>query len=128
MRILIPPMLVVRESSARLNATTERWAFVVRYIQDHFRNDITVLEVAGVVGLEPHYFSNQFRRVFGRRFTDHIHQLRLQYATQLLVTTDHTVAYIAKDAGFQSSSHFYAIFKRSYHSSPLAYRKQYTVQ
>ena len=126
-RILIPPMLVVRESSARMTATTERWAFVVRYIQDHFRHDITALEVAGVVGLEPHYFSNQFRRVFGRRFTDHIHQLRLQYATQLLVTTDHTVAYIAKDAGFQSSNHFYAIFKRNYHSSPLAYRKQYTV-
>jgi AraC-like DNA-binding protein len=120
-------MLVVRESSARVNATTERWALVVRYIQDHFRHNITALEVAGVVGLEPHYFSNQFRRVFGRRFTDHIHELRLEYATQLLVTTDSTVEYIAKDAGFQSSNHFYTIFKRSYRTSPLAYRKQHTM-
>jgi DNA-binding LacI/PurR family transcriptional regulator len=122
--ILIPPILVVRESSARTTATTERWAFVVRHMQENFRRDISAREVASMVGLEQHYFSHQFSHVLGRRFIDYLHELRLQYAAQLLATTDHTVQHIAHDAGFGSENHFYALFKRAYHVSPHAYRKQ----
>lgn len=124
-RMLIPPILVVRESSARTTGTTERWATVVRHLQENFRRDISVREVASTVGLEPHYFSHQFSRVFGRRFTDYLNELRLQYAAQLLATTDHTIQHVANDAGFGSENHFYALFKRMYHVSPHAFRKQH---
>ena len=123
-RILIPPMLVVRESSARTSATTERWALVIRHLHENFRRDVSVREVAALVGLEQHYFSHQFCRVFGRRFTDYLNWLRLQYAAQLLTTTDHTIQHVAFDAGFGSENHFYALFKRAYHLTPLAFRKQ----
>ncbi|MDB5074905.1 MAG: hypothetical protein JWO42_1084 [Chloroflexi bacterium] len=123
-RILIPPMLIVRESSARTTATTERWALVVRHMQNNFRRDISVREVASMVGLEHHYFSHQFSRVFGRRFTDYVNELRLQYAAQLLATTEHTIQHVASDAGFGSENHFYTLFKRAYHVSPHAFRKQ----
>lgn len=122
-RILIPPMLVVRESSARTTATTERWASVVRHIQSNFRRDVSAREVASMVGLDAQYFSHQFCRVFGRRFTDYLNELRLQYAAQLLTTTDHTVQHVAEDAGFGSINHFYSLFKRAYHVSPHAFRK-----
>ena len=124
-RILVPPSLVVRESSARTTATTERWTFVTRYMQDNFRREISAREVASVVGLEAHYFSHQFCRVFGRRFTDYLHELRLQYAAQLLVTTDYSVESVAHDAGFGSVNHFYTLFKRRHQASPHAYRKQH---
>ncbi len=123
-RILIPPMLVVRESSAHTTATTERWAFVIRHMQENFRRDLSAREVASLIGLDAHYFSHQFCRVFGRRFTDYIHELRLQYAAQLLVTTDHTVENVADDAGFGSVNHFYTLFKRTHGVSPHAFRKQ----
>lgn len=123
-QILIPPMLVVRESSARTAATTERWALVVRHMQENFLRDVSMREVASMVGLEPHYFSHQFSRVFGRRFTDYLNELRLQYAAELLATTDHTVQRVASDSGFGSENHFYALFKRMYHVSPHAFRKQ----
>lgn len=126
-RMLVPPRLIVRESSARTTATTERWAFVIRYTQDNFRRDLSAREVASVIGLDAHYFSHQFRQVFGRRFTDYVHELRLRYATQLLVTTDHTVEHVAADAGFGSLNHFYTVFKRTYHVSPHMYRKQHPV-
>ena len=122
--ILIPPMLVVRESSARTTATTERWASVIRHMQENFRRDLTAREVAGMVGLDPRYFSHQFCRVFGRRFTEYLNEMRLHYAAHLLESTDHTVQYVAHDAGFGSENHFYALFKRTYHLSPHAFRKQ----
>ncbi len=124
--ILIPPTLVVRESSAHTTATTERWAFVIRYVHNNFRRDVSAREVAGLVGLDAHYFSHQFCRAFGRRFIDYVHELRLQYATQLLITTDHTVENVAYDAGFGSVNYFYTLFKRAYQVSPHAYRKGHT--
>ncbi len=124
-RILIPPMLIVRESSARTTATTERWVFVIRYMQDNFRRDLSAREVASMVGLDAHYFSHQFCRVFGRHFTDYIHELRLRYAAQLLVTTDHTIENVAYDAGFGSVNHFYTLFKRAHGVSPHVFRKQH---
>jgi len=127
-RILTPPMLIVRESSARTTATTERWVFVIRYMQDNFRRDLSAREVARMVGLDAHYFSHQFRRVFGRHFTDYIHELRLRYAAQLLVTTDHTIENVAYDAGFASVNHFYTLFKRAHGVSPHVFRKQHPSQ
>jgi len=122
--ILVPPTLVVRESSARTTATTERWTFVLRYLHDNFRRDVSAREVASLVGLETHYFSQQFHQTLGMRFTNYVQELRLQYAAQLLVTTDHSVERIADEAGFGSVSHFYTYFKRAHHLAPHAYRKQ----
>jgi len=124
--IEISPMLVVRASSVQLTPTTERWNFVMRYIQDHFREKLSARQVAGILGLEPNYFSHHFKQVFGKRFTDAVHHLRLEYAAQLLLTTDYTIANIADVSGFRSLNHFYALFKRSYSYSPNEYRKKHT--
>lgn len=126
--VCIVPQLVVRASSVRIIATSERWNVVVRYIHEHYRRTISVREVADVIGLDPQYFSHQFRRVFGRRFTDYVQDLRLQYATQLLASTEHTITDIAHASGFQSLNHFYTLFKRTRHTSPHAYRKQHSFE
>ncbi len=126
--ILLSPTLVVRESSARTIATTERWAMVVRHLHDNFRGNITAHDMAELMGLDAHYFSNQFCRAFGRHFIDYLHELRLQYAAQLLITTDYTVESVARDAGFGSVNYFYRLFKRTYSVAPHAYRKAHTGQ
>ncbi len=126
--ILLSPQLVVRESSAHITATSERWISATHYIHEHFRSDISAREVATSIGLDAHYFSQQFRQVFGLRFTEYLHNLRLQYAAQLLAGTNDTIEQIAHAAGFQSLNHFYTLFKRTYHLSPHAYRKQHPTQ
>lgn len=125
-QISVLPTLVVRASSVALIPTTERWDFVMRYVQDHFREDISVRQIAGKFGFDPNYFSHRFTQVFGKRFTEHVNHLRLQYATQLLLTTTHTVEHIATSSGFQAVNHFYRQFKRMYSTSPHAFRKQQT--
>lgn len=120
---LLPPLLVVRESSVGLLAAAERWEAGTRYIEDNYRDGISAGDVAAVVGLEPNYFSHRFRSVFGRRFTDYVQELRLRHATELLETTDGTVEGIAIEAGFRSLNHFYTLFRRAHQLSPHAYRR-----
>ncbi len=127
-RTLVTPTLIVRESSSRHTVTAQRWAAVGQYIQDNFRRELPVHEVASMIGLDPHYFSHLFAQVFGRRFTEFIGEMRLQAATELLITTDRTVEWIAYDVGFGSVNHFYSVFKRAYGVAPHAYRKQRTIQ
>lgn len=124
-QLCVPPMLVVRASSAQITPTTERWSFAKRYIQEHFREELTAQQVAKLLGFNSNYFSHQFRQVFGQRFTDYVHQLRLAYASELLLTTDYTINRIAELAGFQSLNHFYTLFKRHYQLSPHLYRSQH---
>ncbi len=126
-RVLVAPTLVIRQSSAHVTVTAERWASVVRYVEDNYRGDLSAREAAKLIGLDPHYFSHLFTQVFGRRFTDLISDMRLQAATQLLATTDRTVEGIAYGVGFGSLNHFYTIFKRAHSVSPHEYRKQHRV-
>ena len=122
--IRISPMLVIRASSVQLTPTTERWDFVMRYMQDHFREKLSVQQVAAVLGIDPSYFSHHFRQVFGKRFTEMVNQLRLEYAAQLLLTTEYTIPHVATVSGFQSMNNFYTVFKAHYGLSPNVYRKQ----
>jgi DNA-binding LacI/PurR family transcriptional regulator len=124
--IRITPRLVIRASSVRLSATMHRWEFIMRYIQDHFRENITVRQTASFHGLDPNYFSHHFKQIYGLRFTDAVNQLRLEYSTQLLQTTEYAIETIADSAGFRSPNHFYSLFKRRYGVTPHAYRKRQT--
>ncbi len=124
--IRITPTLVIRASSVPLSPATQRWEVIMRYIQDHFRENITAAQTADVYGLDSNYFSHQFKLVFGVRFTDAVNKLRLEYSKQLLKTTGYTVEAVADAAGFRTPNHFYALFKRAYGMTPHAYRKQHT--
>lgn len=126
-QILLPPMLVVRASSAQIAPTTERWTYAKRYIQEHFREELTAQQVAKLLGFNSNYFSHQFRHIFGQRFTDYVHQLRLTYATELLLTTDYTINHVSELSGFQDLNHFYTLFNViiSFRHTPTASNTQF---
>ena len=51
-------------------------------------------------------------------FTEKVNDLRAEYAKNLLVTTDMTVARISDVCGFSSVQYFYKVFARKYGTSP----------
>lgn len=94
------------------------------YIRLHFRENITLREVAGLSGFSEHYMSKLFHRNFGMGFKEYLISLRLDHAKQLLLYSEDSVTDIAYFCGFNSSSHFLHIFKDACGISPLQYRKQ----
>jgi len=71
----------------------------------------------------PEHTTRSFRRYLGQSPTEYINGLRLQYAENLLLTTDRTVTAIGLEAGFQDASYFSICFKRKYGASPAEYRR-----
>lgn len=56
---------------------------------------------------------------------EYINELRLNYASNLLLHTNTPILEICFDCGFQSVSYFYKVFKKKYGISPKEFKKQY---
>lgn len=63
-------------------------------------------------------FSQVFRILTGQSFVEKRNGLRLKHATQLMLDTRQTIAGAAFSAGFQDLSHFYRLFRKTYHLTP----------
>ena len=93
------------------------------YIQHHFREEISLQNVASQVQLNPNYFSECFRKTTGTFFQTYIINLRLSFAASLLQVSQLPVTEICYASGFNTLSHFERFFKQKYKQTPNAYRR-----
>ncbi|CAG7606625.1 helix-turn-helix domain-containing protein [Actinacidiphila bryophytorum] len=98
---------------------------MVRYVAEHFREPVTVAEVAAAAQLHPSYAMAQFRAVVRATVGDYLTRCRLAEARRLLVTTDLPVDAVAEAAGFGSVSRFYAAFTAACGKPPARFRREY---
>ncbi|WP_375425027.1 helix-turn-helix domain-containing protein [uncultured Friedmanniella sp.] len=94
------------------------------YVAAHFREPLTVDEVAASVHVTPHHAMQVFRGAVGTTIGAYLTQCRLAEAQRLLITTALTVEAIAHAAGFGSSSRLYAACADLGLPPPARYRRQ----
>jgi AraC-like DNA-binding protein len=90
----------------------------LRHVERHFREPLTLAQVAAVAHLSPHWFSEQFRRATGDSFQSYLRRRRLQFARALLESTDLGVSEVCHAAGFNDSSYFGRAYRAQYGVSP----------
>ena len=93
------------------------------YINNNFREHISLDFLADKFFITPSYFSKIFKKLSGSTFTDYLNGVRIKEAQRLLHETNLSIAQIAKKVGFSSSTHFGRIFKNHMGLSPLSYKK-----
>ncbi|MFN8440148.1 MAG: AraC family transcriptional regulator [Caldilineaceae bacterium] len=99
---------------------------MARYIIQNYKEPLTVQEIADQVALHPNYAMSSFKQTYGLSILEFVTKYRIAQAQRLLLTTDETVLAIALQSGFESSSNFYAAFKRYVGQSPRTYRRMTT--
>jgi AraC-like DNA-binding protein len=92
----------------------------IAFVERHFREPITLADVAAVAHLSPNYLSERFRETTGTPFQTYLQNRRLQFGRSLLAATDLSVADVCHVAGFNSLSHFGRAYRRRYGESPSA--------
>lgn len=102
---------------------TDRLAHVFNYINSNFKKSIALKDVAKIISLTPESFCRFFRQKTGKKFIDYLNETRVFYATRALLNTDLTIAEIAYNTGFKTTSHFNKLFKKINSCSPTAYRQ-----
>ena len=96
---------------------------VTAYLDSHFKEEISLAELAERFYMNPTYLSRIFRRVTGMTYSEYLMQHRLREAVFLLNTTKKKVMEIAVETGFHSDNHFCKMFRKHMGVSPNQFRK-----
>lgn len=95
----------------------------VQYVQEHFREQLSMTEVSNRVSMNYSLFSTLFKQYTGVNFVNYLQNLRVEEAKRLLDTTVWRVYEIGRHVGFADDKHFLKIFKAVTGFSPTEYRK-----
>jgi AraC-like DNA-binding protein len=90
----------------------------LHHVERHFREPLTLGQVAAVAHLSPHWFSEQFRRATGHSFQSFLKRRRLQFARSLLESTELGVTEVCHAAGFNDLSYFGRAYRARYGVAP----------
>jgi AraC-like DNA-binding protein/ligand-binding sensor protein len=111
--------------SAQENSKYLDIARAKEYMAEHFRDPISLPEVADQAALSPAYFSRLFKTATGITFTQCVQSLRLAEAKKLLQKTDMAISNIAFECGFNNLSYFNELFHKAENCSPSKFRKKH---
>ncbi|MBP1045819.1 AraC family transcriptional regulator [Enterococcus sp. BWM-S5] len=95
----------------------------LHFIQENYKEKITLQKVSAHVYMNPQYFSRVFKREVGLSYTDYVNNLRIDYACKLLETSDYPSYRISSECGFNDPSYFNRVFYRQMSITPNKYRK-----
>jgi two-component system response regulator YesN len=94
----------------------------VRFINDNYRTDICLDDVARKAGMSPAHCSRIFKKVMGLPYQDYLNGRRIMKAKNLLRTSAQNVTEIAVSLGFADPTGFGRIFKKVTGQTPSSYR------
>lgn len=95
------------------------------YFYKNYQNEITLEEVADEVGMGIVSFTRLIKRSTGKTFIEILNDIRLGYATRMLIDTPKTIAEIAYSCGFNNVSYFNKLFKHKNECTPKKFREGY---
>ena len=95
------------------------------YINTHFREDLTLDDVAAFAGFSRFYISRSFKKQTGYSFKDYLCQKRLQVAMDLLIRSNTPMREVAIESGFGSVATFNRVFREKKGCTPTQYRAIY---
>ncbi len=100
------------------------WNDIYEYLEIHYRDqDLTQVQVADAFYMSSYTLSRLFKTHMGVSYTDYINAKRLEYAKELLLTTDLPVQEVAVAVGYERN-YFYRIFRARFGMSATEFRKQ----
>lgn len=100
-------------------------AAVHRYIESHFKENVTLDDLAEVAHLNKYHMTHLFTRDYGISPIKFLLSLRIKESCYLLRTTDHPLSQIARITGFSSPSYFSQSFRKAEGISPTDYRAKH---
>ena len=104
-------------------STNRQCAAVRRYIDLHFKEPLTLEQLAEEGHMNKFYLSHAFKKEYGLSPINYMITRRIDESKYLLAETDLSMSQIAQLLGFSSLSYFSQVFRRTQDISPKEYRQ-----
>lgn len=116
-------MTKLLEAKAGISAYSPPIQELLRYVEEHYGERISLAQVSEAIYLSQSYVSTLFKKETGKKFSSYLQEVRLEKSREMLSETRLSVQEISARAGFFDISHFSRAFKDRYGLPPLEYRK-----
>lgn len=94
---------------------------VLSYIEEHYREPITLEELANQCGMNRNYFCRAFKEYTKKTPVEYLNYYRIESACEQIVSTDEKLINIAMNCGFNDYSYFIKVFKSQKGVTPRDY-------
>jgi len=98
---------------------------VFSHIRENINRDLSVTELAQVVGMSQYYFSKLFKMSTGTTPHQYVMRQRVERAQEHLREGQMPLAEVATQVGFETQSHFTSVFRRLVGATPKRYREMH---
>ncbi|WP_400261401.1 AraC family transcriptional regulator [Sphingobacterium sp. SG20118] len=120
-KTLSSPSFNVVETSTEANRINR----VFDYIFKHFKEDISLQDVASVIPMSTSAFCRFFKMQTNRTMVEFIKEIRIGHAAKLLMEGNHNITETCYKSGYNNISNFNKHFKDVKGSSPRDFAKKY---
>ncbi len=104
--------------------SSKECANVKRYIDTHFKENLSLDALAQLVHVNKYYLVHSFSKEYGISPINYLIERRIHESCFLLESTNHSLSQIAQMLGFSSPSYFSQSFRRMQGMNPMEYRKR----
>lgn len=108
-----------------MESESRRVTKVKSYIDQHYKDEVRLQQMADLVGMTPSAFSRFFKLRTGKTLNEYIVDVRLGNAARRLIDTTDSVAEVCYVCGFNTLSNFNRLFKKRKGLSPTEFRDKY---
>ncbi len=99
-----------------------------QYVITHYKEKITVGDIADYIGRSPNYLSAVFKEKTGKSLTTYINEEKISAAQNILRYSDLDVAAVANFLSYSSQAYFGKVFKDVTGMTPKKYKDAYRVK
>lgn len=99
--------------------------YIKAYLEEHYRERITLDQLAGQFYLDKCYLARTFKEQFGATVLGYLDQIRITRAKQLLRFSDLTAAAVGREVGIEEPGYFSRVFKKVEGIAPGEYRRMW---
>lgn len=97
-------------------------------IDDEFRRNHTLANLAGPAGVHRVHLAREFRRCFGCTVGQYIRQRRVEFTCHRLTSSPDSLSMVAFEAGFADQSHMTNTFRKMVGITPGAFRARFLAE
>ena len=111
------------DEDAQTDIHTRSFKSMMYYIQQHYRESITLDEIAASGNISKSLCNKLFHKYVGDSPVNYLLNYRVRKVAELLRTTSLSLSEIASLTGFNGTSYMSEMFRKSFEMSPRDYRK-----
>ncbi|MED3760570.1 Ada metal-binding domain-containing protein [Peribacillus frigoritolerans] len=95
---------------------------IIAFLVNQYNQKVELKDIANHVGVSSYYLERLFKKETLETPRSYLEKIRVDKASYLLTSTSRTNLEICLEAGFQSPSNFYKVFRRLKNCTPSEYR------